>query len=84
MENCVGDNQMATWKRTRACSFGSELVWGEGPPNPRVLPWPGSGLSSQHNPLPVGPELQARLCLHLFELRMQSLLWKDPKISERE
>lgn len=43
-------------------------------PNPRALPWPGCGLISQCNPIPAGPELQARLCLHLFELKMQSPL----------
>lgn len=67
---------MANWRRTRGHSSGSDSVGkgGRGLPNPRVLPWPGSRLSSQHNPLPTGLELQARLCLHLFELRMQSLL----------
>lgn len=62
---------MATWRRTRGHSFGSHLLrGGKGLPNLRALPWPGSGLSSQCNPLPMGPELQARFCLHLFELRI--------------
>lgn len=68
---------MATWKRTRGCSL-AVVRWRRegrrGLPRPRALPWLGSGLSSQHSPLPVSTKLQARLCLHLFELRVLSLL----------
>lgn len=47
-----------------------------GAPTPQGSPPPppGSGRGSLCNPLPTGPKLQARLCLHLFELRMQPLL----------
>lgn len=37
-----------------------------------LLAWFWAELPVQ--PLPMGPELQAILCLHLLELRMQSLL----------